>query len=197
MECGIQCTKDPNCLSYTWNSQSLSCKGFKRIFFSTAPTTINGNVYYTRKDYCISKQFANSPSLPVIPLCYKYYPTELDTLSSIETCAASSGHLLRIRSLSTINWIAQYLKDISAANDVTIDGNDTAVRNDWRYSDGSAVTYIKWAPAEPSSTLCGGCEERCLALQNWIIFVGAYFAGYNNMPCEEPRPFLCELSIYA
>lgn len=66
---------------------------------------------------------------------------------------------------------------------------------DWKYSDGSDVTYLKWAPGEPTSLLCQ-CVERCLTLQNMILSL-PYFEGMNNNECRIPRPYICQLHIYA
>ncbi|CAG2248978.1 AGPAT5 [Mytilus edulis] len=86
---------------------------------------------------------------------------------------------------------------IAVGDDVSIDGTDIVVKYDWKYSDGSDVTYMKWAPGEPSSILCFWCEERCLALQNEIPFGVIYFEGMNNMKCGDARPYICQLHIYA
>lgn len=85
---------------------------------------------------------------------------------------------------------------LSAGDDVSIDGTDIVVKLDWKYSDGSDVIYIKWAPTEPSSALCGGCDERCLVLQNEFLW-SMYFKGMNNMKCGDSRPYICQLHIYA
>ncbi|CAC5398482.1 MRC [Mytilus coruscus] len=83
-----------------------------------------------------------------------------------------------------------------ALADIFIDGNNTAVKNDWKYSDGSDITYLKWAPGEPNSIICS-CDERCLTLQNKIPLNKLYFEGMNNMKCVDARPYICQLHIYA
>ncbi|VDI76157.1 Hypothetical predicted protein [Mytilus galloprovincialis] len=132
-----------------------------------------------------------------MPICFRFFQlTPLDAVSASSECQKSSATLLRIPNLDTNLYISQYLKDVNAGDDVSIDGTDIVVRNDWKYSDGSLVTYINWAPGEPSSLMCGGCDERCLALQNKILFF-IYFEGVNNKMCGDARPYICQLHIYA
>ncbi|VDH93757.1 Hypothetical predicted protein [Mytilus galloprovincialis] len=133
-----------------------------------------------------------------MPICFRFFQlTPLNAASASSECQKSSATLLRIPNLDTILYIAQYLKSVNVGDDVSIDGTDIVVKYDWKYSDGSDVTYMKWAPGEPSSILCFWCEERCLALQNEIPFGVIYFEGMNNMKCGDSRPYICQLHIYS
>ncbi|CAG2245286.1 CD206 [Mytilus edulis] len=95
----------------------------------------------------------------------------------------SSATLLRILNVDTLLFIGKYMK-YKVTADIFIDGNDIAMEHEWKYSDGSDVAYLKWAPGEPNSILCQ-CAEHCLTLQNMILSL-PYFEGMNNMQCRVP-----------
>ncbi|VDI59379.1 Hypothetical predicted protein [Mytilus galloprovincialis] len=193
--CGNMCTKDSRCLSFTWNKLKLMCKMFSKIFYTIAQSKSIGNRYFKRKDYCIYKGYIQTPTLPVIPVCFQFFQsTPLDSISASSECEESKATLLRIINVDTILYIAAYLRSINVGTDVFIDGNDTAVEFKWKYSDGSDVIYLKWAPYEPSSFICNYCVERCLTLQD---YPGVDFEGMNNMKCGDRRPYICQLHIFA
>ncbi|CAC5398479.1 MRC [Mytilus coruscus] len=196
--CGNICARESRCLSFTWNKFGLRCKMFSKIFYTNALSTSMGNIYFKRKDFCTSEGYTETPTLPELPVCFRFFQlTPLDAVSASSECQKYSATLLRILNLDTIMYIAEHLRNINAGTDVLIDGTDIVVKYDWKYSDGSDVTYIKWAPGEPSSVLCFWCEERCLVLQNKIPFNVIYFEGMNNMKCGDARPYICQLHIYA
>ncbi|CAG2243235.1 CD206 [Mytilus edulis] len=194
--CANMCARESRCLSFTWNKFELRCKLFSKIFYTNPQLTSIGNMYFKRKDYCTSRGYIQTSALPQLPVCFRVFQSiHKHAFSASNHCQESSATLLRILNLDTLMFMGKYLKEIQVPTDVFIDGNDTAMEYDWKYSDGSDVTYLKWAPGEPTSLLCQ-CVERCLTLQNTILSL-PYFEGMNNIECRIPRPYICQLHIYA
>jgi len=93
-----------------------------------------------------------------------------------DACTDLGGHLViiadadenaRVRALSTLpsTWIG---------------ATDVLVEDDWRWVDGSAVTFQPWAPLQPDNFL----NEDCIVQQE--------DGAWNDTSCERELPFVCE-----
>uniref|UniRef100_A0A3Q3LZU4 C-type lectin domain-containing protein n=1 Tax=Mastacembelus armatus TaxID=205130 RepID=A0A3Q3LZU4_9TELE len=102
------------------------------------------------------------------PRCFRFFNTP-DTWSNAEVitlntcCSLLSGFYLN---QCCVNY---QFGDVQTA---WIGGND-AVKGVWRWSDGSRFVNIAWATGEPNN----------LGTEN--------FNGYNDLPCESKRPYVC------
>lgn len=65
-------------------------------------------------DYCTSRGYIQTPTLPQLPVCFRYFQlTPMDALSASNHCEESSATLLQILNLDTILHIGAYLKKIN------------------------------------------------------------------------------------
>uniref|UniRef100_A0A7M5WZB1 C-type lectin domain-containing protein n=1 Tax=Clytia hemisphaerica TaxID=252671 RepID=A0A7M5WZB1_9CNID len=104
----------------------------------------------------------------------------LATWSDAESdCNSKGGHLASIQSTQEAN----HFNDI-AKNRVIWLGAKRSSSGDWNWADDTLWSFTHWNGGEPSND---GGNENCLATS------GGSTAVWNDLDCELPLPYLCEL----
>jgi cysteine-rich repeat protein len=101
-------------------------------------------------------------------------------LEARAACQLHGSHLVTIHD-SGENFMVASLLD----GRVWIGLSDTASEGSFRWVDGSGISYAPWVAGEPNDE--GGMED--------CVEVG-YMAPdqWNDLPCDQQRPFICEIS---
>eukprot|EP00105_Crassostrea_gigas_P015407 XP_011432395.1 PREDICTED: uncharacterized protein LOC105331769 [Crassostrea gigas] len=83
-----------------------------------------------------------------ILFCYKYYPTRKYRENSELDCSNDGGMLAIIDNVDKDNEILNYISTESISETFYwVQGK--YLNNEWRYDDGSLMTYFRWAPNHP------------------------------------------------
>ncbi|XP_078323076.1 uncharacterized protein LOC111122612 [Crassostrea virginica] len=83
-----------------------------------------------------------------ILFCYKYYPTRKARADAEAQCAGEGAELAIIDNVDKDNEIFSYINSISTTETFYwVQGR--YFNNEWRYDDGTLVTYFRWAPGHP------------------------------------------------
>jgi hypothetical protein len=101
-------------------------------------------------------------------------------------CSEHGYHLVTIDSEAEDRWLESTTRLIA---DTTwwMGYNDQVLEKHWVWLDGSATTYVHWAAGQPNNK---DGREDCGELNRF-----APLTGWNDQPCEDVQPFVCESPV--
>lgn len=100
-----------------------------------------------------------------------------------ELCHGVGFHLLTIESAEEDAWI-DAVADVYSTTIWWMGFNDLEVEGAWAWEDGSAASYLNWAPGEPNDS---NESEECGQINRFHPDL-----GWNDEPCETDYYFICE-----
>lgn len=65
--------------------------------------------------------------------------------------------------------------------------SDLNSSEDWRWEDGSGLSFSKWTPGEPNNV-----NEKCVEFLNGLFYGTQFKNTWNDFLCEKSLPFICE-----
>lgn len=98
-------------------------------------------------------------------------------------CVDQGGHLLSIHSAQVQDFVAAEAFAI-ADTDWWIGLSDTKTEGSFKWTDNTPLNYQNWAGGEPNDS---GGNEDCAHLAPWAG------GGWNDLFCEQQRPYVCRL----
>jgi hypothetical protein len=118
--------------------------------------------------------------------CYEVFAELAAWDVAEQRCLAWGGHLASVQSLEEDafldDWPAQLGIPFADGSGIWLGGTDAAVDGDFRWLDGSALSFLGWAPNQPDN----GAGIDCIEKRNDGT------ALWYDRRCSDPRPFMCE-----
>ncbi|XP_022089887.1 echinoidin-like [Acanthaster planci] len=141
--------------------------------------------------------------------CYRFFGDALPWREAEARCqryfspVGTQGHLASIHSYAENAFVyelwrsskivpSDMISNYNRFDSVWIGMNDLEVEGNYRWSDGSAVKYRKWADAEPNDTIA---KDDCVHMMD---ILGRGVPGeWNDIDCNHDNglPFICKLKL--
>ncbi|XP_078689789.1 aggrecan core protein-like [Branchiostoma floridae x Branchiostoma belcheri] len=137
--------------------------------------------------------------------CYKLFKEKVTWSTANKKCKQHSSNLASVGSAGENNFIARLITDAPKGYSrldlvwfgLTLDGQ-------WKWTDGSRLSYKNWAPHEPFSRTVFGRDEKCAnlfskdnrnQLRSWFLSTKGKKGQWNNDVCSNHHPYVCEAPI--
>ncbi|XP_019628797.1 PREDICTED: aggrecan core protein-like [Branchiostoma belcheri] len=139
--------------------------------------------------------------------CYKLFKEKVSWSTAEGRCKQHGAKLASVGSAGENKFIARLITDAPKGYSgldlvwfgLTLDGQ-------WKWTDGSRLSYKNWAPHEPStiSRTVFGRIEKCAnlfskdnrnQLRSWFLSTKGKKGQWNNDVCSNHHPFVCEAPI--
>uniref|UniRef100_A0A914PR39 C-type lectin domain-containing protein n=1 Tax=Panagrolaimus davidi TaxID=227884 RepID=A0A914PR39_9BILA len=161
--------KTNNCL----NPKPFVCSVEKSIYDRTttpAPKCSGNFTYFEQTNSCYG-------------LFYQYWGGRTWSFGE-ELCQSFNGHLTSIHSYEEMQFVLHIAIPNDLANVYPWTGLYSADQNEsWKWSDGTKVDYIRWAPAEPIDDNTRSC-----------VYLSS--GGYNNYLCDKTSSIVCKIQLH-
>jgi hypothetical protein len=101
-----------------------------------------------------------------------------------ELCQSFNGHLTSIHSYEEMQFVLHIAIPNDFANVYPWTGLYSPDQNEsWKWSDGTKVDYVRWAPAEPINDNTRSC-----------VYLSS--GGYNNYLCDKTSSIVCKIQLH-
>ncbi|KAI8520133.1 hypothetical protein Bbelb_033900 [Branchiostoma belcheri] len=131
--------------------------------------------------------------------CYKLFKEKVTWFTAKEKCKQHGANLASVGSAGENNFIARLITDAPKGYSslhlvwfgLTLDGQ-------WKWTDGSRLSYKNWAPHEPFSRTVFGRDEKCAnlfskdnrnQLRSWFLSTKGKKGQWNNDVCSNHHPY--------
>ncbi|XP_041355045.1 galactose-specific lectin nattectin-like [Gigantopelta aegis] len=180
--CADRCLADKSCYAFFHNKKSGLCllHNSKHVTNRELTPTTDMRFYVINKDYCPTEKGYSYSSDP--PLCYRLGLQKLNHNAAMAACQNDGGFLVRIDSQKKHDYVAQLPQVMSASSQPWIDGGDDDIENEWRFTDGTLMTYTHWEYTQPNHD--GDCVR--LRLYNYKV-------EWWDTQCSLNHLFICEI----
>ncbi|XP_060606415.1 C-type lectin lectoxin-Lio2-like [Ruditapes philippinarum] len=98
-------------------------------------------------------------------------------------CKSEGGHLVHINSQAKYDAIVKMNFPNNLAKYIHIGGQRKDVTSNWKFNDGTRMTFFRWAPNEPDAY----SHELCLLLETKPMTM-------HNGECRQKFPCICEIT---
>uniref|UniRef100_A0A7I4YJ52 C-type lectin domain-containing protein n=1 Tax=Haemonchus contortus TaxID=6289 RepID=A0A7I4YJ52_HAECO len=109
--------------------------------------------------------------------CYQFTKTRRSFYMAEESCQEVSAHLVSIFSSAENSWLSMYATQ-QGIKGTFYTGLNRLAQNYWAWTDGSPLSYTRWAPGEPNAT------AQCAA-------ENATDATWESVSCSDAYPYVC------
>ncbi|XP_035696634.1 uncharacterized protein LOC118430037 [Branchiostoma floridae] len=130
--------------------------------------------------------------------CYKLMTDKVNWFKANEQCKQHDGNLASIMDEAETRFIKDIIKSAPSGFNPSVWLGLHKDRN-WKWSDGSPVTYTNWGPGEPNNFfLFRGIEgEKCAGVYfktGRDFFIGPHrkMGQWNDLNCNKEFSFLCK-----
>ncbi|XP_078392945.1 CD209 antigen-like protein 2 isoform X1 [Cetorhinus maximus] len=110
--------------------------------------------------------------------CYKFSTDKVNWDSAKQQCESQNTHLIVINTEQEQNFIKKSIEN--NPGDYWIGLTDRESEGNWKWVDGSPVSFTKWYQGEPNNAKG---NENCAIIRS---------ADWNDVSCTDHFPFICE-----
>ncbi|XP_078323010.1 C-type lectin-like [Crassostrea virginica] len=202
--CAVHCTTDPTCKSLLYNTITRYCQLLSvqmSPVSDNGPQTSTGWRYYERKFDDVSTEVsagvttAEALTTQFTFNCGEWHqfsghwylldPTRRTFNDAKLFCSNQSptSYVVEVQTQEENNWlITLSATHCGAPNEYWLNGFDTDDSGSFTWIDSqNLTTYTNWYTAEPNSP-----AEQC------IVITTGYLGVWNDIPCTEQKPVVCE-----
>jgi len=108
---------------------------------------------------------------------YEFFSTKLTWANALSLCTGQGGTLAKVNSDEVTETLTELSKKRS-----WIGGSDQDEEGQWKWTDGTAIVYSRWARNEPN----GGSSQNCVQMN----YGGR--GNWDDAGCDGQKPFFCQ-----
>ncbi|KAI8514120.1 hypothetical protein Bbelb_084440 [Branchiostoma belcheri] len=130
--------------------------------------------------------------------CYKLFKDKVDWSTASGRCKQHGANLASVGSAGENNFIAHLISDAPKGYKryLVWFGLNLGVDEQWKWTDGSRVSYTNWAPNEPGRNFFGR-KVKCANMYSkgddaWFLGAKGNKGEWNDHSCRAKLPYVCK-----